>query len=78
METQASVERLIRTGRFDAVMICFNLLYQSAGAYRSRENPPETALSQARARNMGVVTMRTLTSAIFQRWIAQIAPSVAD
>jgi aryl-alcohol dehydrogenase-like predicted oxidoreductase len=73
-----AVERLIRTGRFDALMICFNLLYQSAGAYRSRETPPETVLSQARAHDIGVVTMRTLTSAIFQRWIARVAPSVAD
>jgi hypothetical protein len=72
------VERLIRSGRFDAMMICFNLIYQSAGAYRSRENPPETVLSQARGQRMGTVTMRTLTSAIFQRWIAQVAPGVAD
>lgn len=73
-----AVERLIRSGRFDAVMICFNFIYQSAGAYRSRENPPETVLSQARALRMGTVTMRTLTSAIFQRWIVQVAPSAAD
>jgi aryl-alcohol dehydrogenase-like predicted oxidoreductase len=72
------VERLIRSGRFDAMMICFNLIYQSAGAYRSRENPPETVLSQARGQRMGTVTMRTLTSAIFQRWIAQVAPGAAD
>jgi aryl-alcohol dehydrogenase-like predicted oxidoreductase len=73
-----AVERLIRSGRFDAVMICFNFIYQSAGAYRSRKHPPETVLSQARAQRMGTITMRTLTSAIFQRWIAQVAPSAAD
>ena len=71
------VERLVRSGRFDAMMICYNLLYQSAGAYRSRENPPETVLSQARGQRMGTVTMRTLTSDIFQRWIKQAAPEVA-
>jgi len=59
------------------MMICFNLLYQSAGAFRSRENPPETVLSQARGQGMGTVTMRTLTSDIFQRWIREVAPEVA-
>src|SRR5215213_9058217 len=72
------VERLIRSGRFDAMMICYNLIYQSAGAFRSRQNPPQTVLSQARAQDMGTVTMRTLTSAILQRWVAQVAPAVAD
>jgi aryl-alcohol dehydrogenase-like predicted oxidoreductase len=72
------VERLIRTGRFDAMMICFNLIYQSAGAYRSREPSPQTVLSQAKAQQMGTVTMRTLTSAILQRWVSQVAPGMAD
>jgi len=72
------VERLIRSGRFDAMLICFNLIYQSAGAYRSRVQPPETVLSQARSQHMGTVTMRTLTSDIFRRWITQVAPGVAD
>jgi aryl-alcohol dehydrogenase-like predicted oxidoreductase len=72
------VERLIRSGRFDTMMICYNLVYQSAGAFRSRENPPETVLSQARDERMGTVTMRTLTSAILQRWIAQVAPGLAN
>lgn len=68
------VERLIRSGRFDAMMICFNLCYQAAGAYRNRELPPETAMSLARAQGMAVVTMRTLTSGVFQRWLRQAAP----
>jgi len=72
------VERMIQSGRFDAMLICYNLIYQSAGAFRSRENPPETVLSQARAHGMGTASMRTLTSAIFQRWVAQVAPGVAD
>ena len=39
--------------------------------------PPETALSLARAQGMAVVTMRTLTSGVFQRWLAQVAPAAA-
>lgn len=73
-----AVERLIASGAFDAMMICFNLTYQAAGAYRNRELPPQTAMSLARAQGTGVVTMRTLTSGVFQRWIAQAAPGAAD
>jgi uncharacterized protein len=77
--SNGAVERLIATGRFDAMMICFNLVYQGAGAYRNRDLPPQTVLSQAKAQNMAVVTMRTLTSGVFQRWLAQVgAPADFD
>lgn len=72
------VERLIGSGRFDAMMIGYNLCYQGAGGYRNRELPPETAMSLARARGMAVIVMRTLTSGVFQRWLAQVAPGVGD
>jgi aryl-alcohol dehydrogenase-like predicted oxidoreductase len=72
------VERLIASGRFDALMMCYNLCYQAAGAYRNRTLPPETALSLARGQGMGVVTMRTLTSGLLQRWLARIAPEVGE
>jgi len=72
------LERLIESGRFDALMICFNLCYQAAGAYRNRERPPETAMSLARAQGTAVVTMRTLTSGVFQRWLGQVAPDLVD
>ncbi len=73
-----AVERLVATGRFDALMMCFNLIYQTPGAYRNRTLPPETVLSQARAQAMAILTMRTLTSGVFQRWLGQIAPAVLD
>jgi aryl-alcohol dehydrogenase-like predicted oxidoreductase len=72
------VERLIATDRFDALMICLNLTYQGAGAYRNRDLPPETVLSLARARRMGAITMRTLTSGVLQRWLGQVAPHLLD
>lgn len=72
------VERLVQSGRFDALLINFNLIYQTPGAYRNGQHPPETLLSLARAQNLGTATMRTLTSAIFQRWVRQVAPAVAD
>ena len=73
-----AVERLIASGRFDTMMICFNVCHQTPGAYRNRAIPPETLLSRARAQNMGVITMRTLSSGLFQRWLAQVAPAVAS
>ncbi|MBV9172717.1 MAG: aldo/keto reductase [Chloroflexi bacterium] len=72
------IEHLIDSDGFDALLICFNFIYQSPGAYRNRDLPQQTILSQARARGMGTATMRTLTSAIFQRWIRAVAPGVAD
>jgi len=68
-----AAERLIESGRFDALMIAYNLCYQGPGAYRNRDLPPWTALSLARARGMGVLTMRTLTSGVLQRWLARVA-----
>jgi aryl-alcohol dehydrogenase-like predicted oxidoreductase len=73
-----AVERLIASGRFDAMMICFNLCYQAAGAFRNRDMPAETAMSLARARGTAVVTMRTLTSGVLQRWLGQVAPGLVD
>ena len=73
-----AVERLIATGRFDTMMMCFNLVYQGAGAYRNGDLPSETALSLARAQGMGIITMRSLTSGVFQRWLSQVAPNLVD
>ncbi len=67
-----AAEQLVATGRFDTLMICFNLVYQGAGAYRNRDLPPQTLLSLARAQGMGTLTMRTMTSGVFQRWIEQV------
>lgn len=72
-----AVERLIQSGRFDAMLINFNLIYQTPGAYRNGKHPSQTTLSLARAQSMATATMRTMTSAIFQRWVQQVAPSVA-
>jgi aryl-alcohol dehydrogenase-like predicted oxidoreductase len=72
-----AAERLIGTGRFDVIMINFNFINQAAGWYRNSEPLSGSVLSRARAEGMGAVTMRTLTSDIFQRWIRQVAPEVA-
>lgn len=71
------VERLIASGHFDVMMMCFNLCYQAAGAYRNRDQPEETAFSLARRHGLAVVTMRSLTSGVFQRWLAAVGGEAA-
>lgn len=56
---------LIRTGAFDVVQLAYNLIYQAAALH---------ALPEANARDLGVVTMRTMTSGIFQRLTEALAP----
>jgi aryl-alcohol dehydrogenase-like predicted oxidoreductase len=60
---------LIRSGAFDVVQLAYNLIYQGAALH---------ALPEAHERDLGVVTMRTMTSGIFQRLVAGLAPSWAD
>jgi uncharacterized protein len=65
------VTRLIETGRFDVMQVRYNVMYQhtcdhvnSAGIVR-----------EAKARKMGVVTMRTLTSGTFQKLMRMAFPA---
>ena len=61
---------LIRSKRFDAIQIEYNLLFQ---------HPYDPSwkcgsLYDADAEGLGIVAMRTVTSGIFQRWIQQVNP----
>ena len=55
----------LRSGTFDVVQLAYNLIYQSA-AQHVREEASE--------RSVGIVTMRTMTSGIFQRTVRFLAP----
>jgi aryl-alcohol dehydrogenase-like predicted oxidoreductase len=55
----------LRSGAFDVVQLAYNLIYQSAAQH---------AFEEARELGMGVVTMRTMTSGIFQRTVRFLAP----
>jgi aryl-alcohol dehydrogenase-like predicted oxidoreductase len=55
---------LART-EFDVVQLAYNLIYQAAARH---------VLDEARAIDAGVVTMRTMTSGIFQRTAKLLAP----
>lgn len=62
--------RLLSSGRFEVVQILYNLLFQHP--YEpSRE---AGVLYDAEAQGMGIVTMRSATSGIFQRWIQTVNP----
>lgn len=68
-EEPYSAVELIRNGSFDVVQLAYNLIYQGAALH---------ALPEARDRDLGVVTMRTMTSGIFQRLLAGLAPGWLD
>ncbi|MBE1607172.1 aldo/keto reductase [Actinopolymorpha pittospori] len=53
----------------DVVQLAYNLIYQAAARH---------VLEDARAANVGVVTMRTMTSGIFQRAARHLAPTWQD
>jgi uncharacterized protein len=64
------VYRFIDSGRFDVMQICYNLLYQ----HPAEPTRPFGAIVEAEGQGMGIVTMRTLTSGIFQRWMRLVNP----
>jgi len=59
---------LINSGRFDAVQMCYNFLFQH-GYEPSR---PFGSLLVAKERSLATITMRAPTSGTFQRWMKMI------
>jgi len=64
---------LIRSGAFDVLQIAYSIIYQDACNLMVDAGP----IVEAAARGMGVVTMRSLSSGVFQKLIAGAAPGVA-
>jgi uncharacterized protein len=62
--------RLIASGAFDVLQICYNLIFQHPYDPSRKAGP----LYEAEAQAMGIVTMRPLTSGIFQRWLGRVFP----
>jgi aryl-alcohol dehydrogenase-like predicted oxidoreductase len=60
-----TLRHFVATGEFDVIQVRYNLIYQSAAHH---------LLDEAKERNVGVVTMRSLTSGIFQRFVRLAAP----
>lgn len=62
---------LLRSGRFDVVQSLYNLMFQ---------HPADLGWKcgmfyEAEAMKMGIVTMRSATSGMFQRWLQQVNPA---
>ena len=62
--------RAIKSGRFDTMQIQYNLLYQ----HPYEPSFKTGCMYMAEEQKMGIITMRTMTSGIFQRWIQKANP----
>jgi uncharacterized protein len=69
-DQNGAVYRFIDSGRFDVMQLCYNLLYQ----HPAEQTRPFGSIFEAEAQRMGVVTMRTVTSGLFQRWVQWVNP----
>jgi len=71
-------ERLIKSGRFDALLICFQPDLPAPRRLPQRRAPvPERRCRWRASRRWASRRCATLTSAIFQRWVAEVAPECA-
>lgn len=67
----AAVYRFIATGRFDVMQLAYNFLHQ----HPYDPTRPFGSLIQADQQQMGIITMRSLTSGLLQKWIQQVNPA---
>jgi aryl-alcohol dehydrogenase-like predicted oxidoreductase len=63
---------LLRSGAFDVLQIAYSVLYQDACNLMVKAGP----IIEAEERGMGVVTMRSLSSGVFQKLMGQLAPGI--
>ncbi len=67
------VSTLIATGAFDVMQIRYNFMYQDACDFIN----PSGVMREAEAQQMGIVTMRPLTSGIAQRLLTHAFPQLS-
>ncbi|HEY1720363.1 MAG TPA: aldo/keto reductase [Magnetospirillaceae bacterium] len=70
-DNNAAVYHFIESGGFDSMQICYNFINQ----HPYEPTSPFGSLIEAKRRGMGVVTMRSATSGILQRWINMVNPT---
>lgn len=63
--------RLMETGRFDVVQMCYNFAFQHP--YDAAR--PAGSLLDAAAQGLGVITMRALTAGLLQKWVQRVNPA---
>jgi aryl-alcohol dehydrogenase-like predicted oxidoreductase len=59
-----ALERMLRTSRFDMLQIAYSVIYQDACDY---QREPFGVIPLAKSLGLGVTTMRTTTSGVFQK-----------
>lgn len=64
------VYEFIESGRFDVMQTCFNIVFQ----HTYEPTRPFGSIYEADKAGMGVVTMRSLTAGVFQRWMSAVRP----
>lgn len=69
-DQNAPVYRFIRSGCFDVMQIQYNMLFQ----HPYSPDRPFGSMIEAENVHMGIVTMRGLTSGVFQKWMSAIRP----
>ena len=68
----AGVEELISTGAFDTMQVRYNLMYQHPSDFETNQG----IMRQADGQGMGIILMRSMTSGVFQRLMAQAFPQI--
>lgn len=66
------VSQLLQTGAFDVVQLRYNLMYQHACDFVNNRG----VILEAKAKDVGVVVMRPLTSGTFQKLMRTAAPQL--
>jgi len=69
-DTNDAVYHFIRSGRFDVMQICYNFIYQ----HPYEPSRPFGSILEADNAQMGIVTMRSMTSGTLQNWIQMVNP----
>ncbi len=64
------VYEFIESGRFDVMQTCYNLVFQ----HTYEPTRPFGSIYEADKAGMGIVTMRSLTASVFQRWMKAARP----
>lgn len=63
---------LLRSGAFDVLQIAYNVIYQDACNLMVNAGP----IVEAETQGMGVVTMRSLSSGVFQKFLTEQIPGI--
>jgi len=65
-----SIYRLMQSGRFDAIQMCYNFIFQ----HPYEPSRPFGSLLEAEKNHLGIATMRATTSGTFQKWMKMVDP----